>query len=67
MTRKDYVRAAEIVRSLRKVARRVGNDNSGASIYDMRQAQAVEDAFVSLFRGDNPAFSEDRFRSACEV
>jgi hypothetical protein len=52
MSKKTYLKAAGIVREHRK---------SG----DPNLPQAVEDAFVMLFRDDNPAFSEATFRQAC--
>ena len=54
MTRKDYVRAAEIVREVQR--------NGTKS-----QASAVRQAFSSFFRGDNPRFDADRFLAACEL
>lgn len=49
MTKKDYERAALIVQ--RRPAY-LGPD-------------ALADAFVELFTGDNPHFDEARFRAAC--
>jgi hypothetical protein len=53
MTRKDYIKAAEIVREA-YVHQKNGN------------GEAIEFAFVRLFAGDNPAFNETRFRNACK-
>lgn len=53
MTKKDYERAATIAQAW------------GRSPCCMEQGAAVEDAFVSLFEGDNPRFDEARFRRAC--
>ena len=55
MTRKDYVKAAEIVRNAAKFDRR-----SNVTIL------AIQNAFIALFRGDNPRFQIDRFISACQ-
>jgi len=49
VSKKDYIKAAEIVRRMRKT------DLVGAMM----------DAFVELFTGDNPQFDERRFRDAC--
>ncbi len=51
MTKKDYLRAVEIVGKL-------AYDNLGNS-------SVAEGAFVKLFLGDNPRFDESRFHSAC--
>lgn len=48
MTRKDYERAAEILRF-------EGSAGHAAKV----------DLFVEFFKGENPRFSEDRFRAAC--
>lgn len=53
MTKKDYERAARIAQA-EPAAR------SGSKVH----ANVVE-AFVALFRSDNPRFDEERFRAAC--
>ena len=53
MTRKDYIRAAEIVR---ETGRRIG----------MNAADYQRAAFLEFFKGDNPAFDRERFNEACE-
>lgn len=57
MTRKDYVKAADIVSGLHKVA-----TNTAEFAY----ANGAEDGFVFLFKSDNPRFDETRFREACK-
>jgi len=52
MTRKDYNKAASIARDAYK---------GEAKCYE-----AIVEAFVELFRGDNPRFDANRFRTACE-
>jgi hypothetical protein len=52
MTKKDYIRAAEIVRD---VARQRAHHVS-----------TVRQAFVLFFQGDNPRFDQSRFVDACE-
>lgn len=58
MSRKDYERAAKIVR-----------DTCGLyhGTTDSCEASIVREAFVAFFQGENPRFDADRFRSACEV
>lgn len=53
MTKRDYERAATIAQAWVQHG------------LLMEQGAAVEDAFVSLFEGDNPRFDEARFRRAC--
>lgn len=55
MTKKDYEKAATIVRDACL---------SGGSAWQQRTA--IENAFVELFKGDNPQFDEARFRAACQ-
>lgn len=52
MSKKDYERAAEIAQRYVQ------------GMEFPRTANVVE-AFIELFEGDNPAFDEERFRSAC--
>jgi hypothetical protein len=54
MTRKDYEKAAKIVRAYL--------DQPGSK---MTTAVSISVAFAMLFEGDNPRFSHDRFRDAC--
>lgn len=56
MTKKDYIRAAEIVVHYRQ---EFGSDSS--------EGRILEQAFVSFFRGDNPSFDEYRFRDATRL
>jgi len=57
MTKKDYVRAATIVRSFY---------DAGPDPVIQARGGAIEEAFVQFFRGDHSAFDEDRFRGACK-
>ena len=54
MTKKDYIKAAELVRQDRK--------SLGEAI-----GQLTMETFVKFFHNDNPRFDEDRFRQACKV
>ncbi len=51
MTRKDYLKAAEIVRF----------HEGGPAV-----KQIVQDAFVALFCSENSRFDKGRFNTACE-
>lgn len=53
MTKKDYNKAAEIVRQ---------DSNKNGDIF----SKLMEDSFVKFFRNDNPRFDETRFRQACK-
>jgi hypothetical protein len=52
MSRKDYVRAAEIIRTERALS-------------SVERACLIS-TFVEFFQDDNPRFNPDRFRRACE-
>jgi hypothetical protein len=61
MTRKDYIRAAAIVREVRRhVADKV---RQGLTV---NAECVVEQAFIDLFKGDNVRFDEGWFADACE-
>lgn len=53
MTKKDYIKAAEIVRQ---------DSIKNGDIF----SKLMENSFVKLFREDNPRFDESRFRQACK-
>jgi hypothetical protein len=53
MTKKDYQKAAEIVRKIRPAE---------CGTHQL----TVENAFVKLFQNDNSRFDEKRFRTACK-
>jgi hypothetical protein len=61
MTKKDYKKAADIVRNLRQLSHK-------SSLVDTNHHDAswmTQEAFVSFFRDDNPRFDVERFREAC--
>ncbi len=63
MTKKEYNRAAKIVRTHRE------NFDPMYSTKGDRVAQEIEDAFVELFEGDTTSknhFDTHRFREACQ-
>lgn len=53
MTKKEYSKAAEMVRKDRL--------NYGEAV-----GQLIMETFVSFFQNDNPRFDENRFRQACK-
>lgn len=55
MTKKNYEKAAKIVRSTRQ---QMGRGHEAT-------VQLIEESFVELFKDDNPRFNEERFRFAC--
>lgn len=57
MTKKDYILAAEIVRTHKSL------DNI---LNDGKCGSAVMRAFIAFFTRDNPKFDEARFIAACE-
>ena len=61
MTKKDYVKASEIALEYWSIA--LESDLPGYPY--AAAAEAVEAAFVALFRGDNDRFDVERFREAC--
>ena len=63
-TRKFFVKAAKIVAE--KYAEGARLRELTGEQYKIGIAQELENAFVELFRGDNPQFDESRFRAACK-
>lgn len=63
-TRKDYVKAAEIVG---KFWSDYYNAPSGSEeqLRKEMKARSIELAFVAFFSGDNPRFNESKFCVAC--
>ncbi len=64
MTKKDYVKAAKIVREVVTIANEhpLGYERMTGNL----KAEAMMDAFIALFRDDNPNFDETKFREACK-
>lgn len=58
---KLYEKAARIAQSIGSLH----NNTDRTRAVARSQARIVENAFVALFRDDNPAFDEVRFRAAC--
>lgn len=66
MHKKDYVKAANIVREMRKEALKAGEQHGDTErFYREKFSTAVTNAFVKLFDGDNPRFDKEKFISAC--
>lgn len=68
MTRKDYVKAAEIANRYFQTAARIKpttKKNVEVKQDAMNVAMSVQAGFVELFRSE-PNFDETRFRNACE-
>jgi len=69
MTKKDYDKAAKIVKDLYvdayENADPIGVDDDGFDVIDCRKPLAVETAFIELFQNDNSKFDRDRFVKAC--
>lgn len=53
MTKKDYIKAANIVKETKHEKEAVRT--------------LLANSFVELFRGDNPRFNQDRFLTACDL
>jgi hypothetical protein len=54
MSKKDYERAATIVRATKR--------------FDATETRRIViDAFIELFRDDNPRFNVNQFRKACDA
>ena len=65
MTKKDYNQAAAIARSAKPITDITGDRKELVSA-DIVRNRVVIDAFIQLFKGDNPRFDADRFRAACQ-
>jgi len=62
MTKKDYEKAAAIVR---RTSARTRSPSAEGWLSGPALAMELCDAFVELFASDNPRFDEARFRQAC--
>jgi hypothetical protein len=79
MSKKDFEKAAAIVRQHRKEASASSQHyrGSGPSTWTKEQradydraltiADAIEESFVMLFSNDNPNYDSYRFRKACRL
>jgi len=64
MTRKDYNRAAKIVRDYRTTFSKPGMGRSHDEV--QKTTDAIENAFVDFFQEDNPRFDAYTFRQLCK-
>lgn len=73
MTRKDYERAAAMVRDLMIGVTTLpkGNITIKGNVTTVRDrivgVHAAQEAFILFFTRDNPRFDADKFRKACEL
>lgn len=68
MTRKEYVKAAEIIKNKRLSSRdsnRVIGDYQ--RLYEENVATEMEETFIKFFSNDNPKFNKARFLEACKL
>lgn len=61
MTRRDYEKAAEIIRAMYAT----DNTPEGYGSPRLEKIVFVEEAFVAFFKGSAGNFDETRFRDAC--
>ena len=66
MSRKDYVRVAQILKSHRQHEQEYVRDGGASSTPDEIFYRLAFD-FGSMFRADNERFDWDKFREACDV
>jgi hypothetical protein len=67
MTKKDYIKAAKMVKEMRVSAHSTSRSiGPKQRLYEENVSVEMEDSFVKLFRDDNPRFDENRFRQACK-
>lgn len=66
ITKKTYIKAAKIVNEKRNEARSTYRVIGAAQrLYEENVAIELENAFIELFRGDNPRFDKKKFLAAC--
>lgn len=66
MTKKDYIKAAELVVREFGAHTSLSNQLDAAGGPDgVEVRQAVVELLAEIFSADNPRFDADRFRSAC--
>jgi len=68
MTKKDYIKAAKMVKEMRAEAQATSRTiGAKQRLYEENVSSEMEDVFAKFFRNDNPRFDEKRFREACKV
>jgi hypothetical protein len=63
MSKKNYEKAAAIVRAWREAE--IGESPVKRAGATVTAASVIEEAFVLLFKDDNPSYDVARFRAAC--
>ena len=48
------------------IARQFAERRANASLLDLPEIEASEDAMIKVFKADNARFNVDRFRDACK-
>ena len=66
MSRKDYVRVAQILKSHKQQEQECVRDGGASSTPD-EIFYRLAYSFADMFRADNDRFDWDRFREACSV
>jgi len=67
MTKKDYIKAAKMVKQMRMDAHSTSRSiGPKQRLYEENVSVEMEDSFVKLFQDNNPRFDEKRFRQACK-
>lgn len=64
MTRKDYVKTAEILNSEIQRFRKDEEENSMELFFALQNVQRLAEKFAEMFASDNPRFDEEKFFNA---
>lgn len=64
MTRKDYIRTAEILNSEIQRFRKDEEENSMELFFALQNVQRLAEKFAEMFASDNPRFDEEKFFNA---
>lgn len=64
MTRKDYVKTAEILRSALENSKNELDENSKELFFSMDNTMFIAEQFAEYFAQDNPRFDENKFFEA---
>ena len=60
MTKKDYIKVAELMKDIRK-----SHSTYDADGFAVVRLVTIEDGLVDIFREDNARFNRERFLAAC--
>ena len=64
MTRKDYIRTAEILNSAIQHSKNELEMNSKEMFFAQESVQFIAEQFAEFFASDNPRFNEEKFFDA---